>query len=104
MAVTADDIKKLGTLARIQLDDGPHCDIYQKDLTQLLTLIEKMDTVDTSETAPMAHPLDVHQPTRPDQVTEPDVRDTMQALAPNPNAVEAGLYLVPRVIEDKNNQ
>ncbi|MHA7841008.1 MAG: Asp-tRNA(Asn)/Glu-tRNA(Gln) amidotransferase subunit GatC [Gammaproteobacteria bacterium] len=100
MAVTADDIKKLGTLARIHLEEGPHCDMYQKGLTRLLTLIEKMDTIDTSQTTAMAHPLDVYQRTRPDEVTEPDIRDTVQKLAPNPKAVEAGLYLVPRVIED----
>lgn len=104
MAVTVDDIRKLGVLARIHLDEGSRCDDYQKGLTQLLTLIEKMDTVDTSQTTPMAHPLHVYQRTRPDTVTEPDVRDTMQSLAPTPKAVEAGLYLVPRVIEDKNNQ
>jgi aspartyl-tRNA(Asn)/glutamyl-tRNA(Gln) amidotransferase subunit C len=44
----------------------------------------------------MAHPLDMPQRLRPDVVTEPDRRDDLQATAP---ATEAGLYLVPRVIE-----
>ena len=103
MAITADDIKKLGTLAQILLEDQARCEIYQKDLTQLITLIEKMDTVDCSQTTAMAHPLEVYQRTRPDEITEPDVREAMQALAPHPHAIEAGLYLVPRVIEGKNN-
>jgi aspartyl-tRNA(Asn)/glutamyl-tRNA(Gln) amidotransferase subunit C len=44
----------------------------------------------------MAHPLDQAQRLRPDAVTEPDQRALFQQLAP---AVEAGLYLVPKVIE-----
>jgi aspartyl-tRNA(Asn)/glutamyl-tRNA(Gln) amidotransferase subunit C len=48
----------------------------------------------------MSHALDAHlsphQRLRPDEVTEPDRREANQAAAP---AVEAGLYLVPKVIE-----
>jgi aspartyl-tRNA(Asn)/glutamyl-tRNA(Gln) amidotransferase subunit C len=45
---------------------------------------------------PMAHPLDQVQRLRPDVVTERDQREQFQAIAPQ---VEAGLYLVPKVIE-----
>jgi len=55
-----------------------------------------MSAVDTRDVPPMAHPLDMPQRLRPDAVTETDRRDEFQALAP---AKEAGLYLVPRVIE-----
>jgi aspartyl-tRNA(Asn)/glutamyl-tRNA(Gln) amidotransferase subunit C len=44
----------------------------------------------------MSHPLDMKQRLREDVVTEDDQREAFQRLAP---AVEAGLYLVPRVIE-----
>jgi aspartyl-tRNA(Asn)/glutamyl-tRNA(Gln) amidotransferase subunit C len=45
----------------------------------------------------MAHPLEGQvQPLREDCVTESDRREAFQANAP---AVEAGLYLVPKVIE-----
>ena len=44
----------------------------------------------------MAHPLDAHQRLRPDAVTETDQRELFQSTAP---LTEAGLYLVPRVIE-----
>jgi aspartyl-tRNA(Asn)/glutamyl-tRNA(Gln) amidotransferase subunit C len=44
----------------------------------------------------MAHPLNMAQRLRPDEVTEGDRRERYQQNAP---AVEAGLYLVPRVIE-----
>jgi aspartyl-tRNA(Asn)/glutamyl-tRNA(Gln) amidotransferase subunit C len=44
----------------------------------------------------MAHPLQMVQRLRPDQVTENNQRQAFQAIAP---AVENGLYLVPRVVE-----
>ena len=44
----------------------------------------------------MAHPLDVAQRLRPDEVTEADARDHYQENAPS---VQDGLYLVPKVIE-----
>ena len=44
----------------------------------------------------MAHPVEMVQRLRPDEVREPDRRDLLQRGAPE---VEDGLYLVPRVID-----
>ena len=44
----------------------------------------------------MAHPLQMSQRLRPDEVSETDQRDRFQTIAP---ATEKGLYLVPKVIE-----
>jgi aspartyl-tRNA(Asn)/glutamyl-tRNA(Gln) amidotransferase subunit C len=44
----------------------------------------------------MAHPMEAGQRLRADEITETDHRDRFQAVAPQ---VEAGLYLVPKVIE-----
>ncbi|GIS33486.1 MAG: hypothetical protein Ct9H90mP4_14000 [Gammaproteobacteria bacterium] len=44
----------------------------------------------------MSHPLNLSQPTRPDQVTEKDQREKFQETAPS---VKSGLFLVPKVIE-----
>jgi len=44
----------------------------------------------------MAHPMDQAQRLRADVVTELNHREAFQAIAPQ---VEAGLYLVPKVIE-----
>jgi len=59
-------------------------------------LIAQMEAVDVSAIAPMSHAQDVTQRLREDAVTENDQRDRFQAIAPQ---VEAGLYLVPKVIE-----
>jgi len=44
----------------------------------------------------MAHAQDVAQRLRDDRVSEDNCREAMQAIAPE---TEAGLYLVPKVIE-----
>ena len=55
-----------------------------------------MQAVDTSGVEPMAHAQDLSQRLRDDAVTEADRRAAFQAVAPE---TEAGLYLVPKVIE-----
>jgi len=55
-----------------------------------------MNSVPTSEVEPLAHPQDIELRLRPDQVTEVNARERLQAVAP---AAERGLYLVPRIIE-----
>ena len=47
----------------------------------------------------MSHPLNLFQPTRPDEVTEEDQREKLQETAPS---VKSGLFLVPKVIEGEN--
>ena len=95
MSLEPADVEKIALLARlaIEADDIP---AYARDLSRILELVEQMNAVDTVNVAPMAHPLDATQRPRPDKVTESDQREHFQAQAP---AVEAGLYLVPKVIE-----
>ena len=59
-------------------------------------LIEQMQAVDTTGVEPMSHPQELATRLRPDLVTETDRRDAFQKVAPQ---TEAGLYLVPKVIE-----
>ena len=68
----------------------------QSDLNAVLDLIDRLQSVDTSGVEPMTHPLDMALRLRDDMVTETDARQALQAGAPS---TEAGLYLVPRVIE-----
>jgi aspartyl-tRNA(Asn)/glutamyl-tRNA(Gln) amidotransferase subunit C len=65
-------------------------------LSGLFTLIEEMQKVDTRGVLPMAHAQDVVLALREDAVTEEDRHAVYQSVAPQ---VEAGLYLVPKVIE-----
>lgn len=95
MSLTSAEVDRIAWLARLAID-ADKVDAYARDLSGILDFIEQMNTVDTATVEPMAHPLDQSQRLRPDVVTEADQRARFQAQAP---AVEAGLYLVPKVIE-----
>lgn len=95
MSLTAEQVRRIATLARLELADADVA-AAQTQLNGILGLVEQMQAVDTRGVAPMAHARDLNQRLRADAVTEPDVSAAMQALAPD---AERGLYLVPKVIE-----
>jgi aspartyl-tRNA(Asn)/glutamyl-tRNA(Gln) amidotransferase subunit C len=95
MALDVSDVEKIAHLARLAIDpeDIPE---YSRNLSDILAFVEQLDSVDTQEVVPLAHPLDTAQRMREDVPTEIDRREAFQVCAP---LVEAGLYLVPKVIE-----
>ena len=95
MSLEKNDIEKIAHLARLAIsdDDVPE---YARNLSNILDMVEQMNAVDTDGVTPMAHPLDACQRLREDVVTEKNQREHFQEHAP---LVEAGLYLVPQVIE-----
>lgn len=95
MSLSPEEVRAVAHLARLAVDEQRIPD-YSRDLSRILELVEQMQAVDTASVEAMAHPLDMAQRLRPDEVTEPNQRERFQAIAP---AVEDGVYLVPRVIE-----
>ncbi|MDH4134316.1 MAG: Asp-tRNA(Asn)/Glu-tRNA(Gln) amidotransferase subunit GatC [Gammaproteobacteria bacterium] len=95
MSLQRQDVIKIAHLARLEITEAEVATTHES-LARILGLIEQMNAVDTQTVAPMAHPQDASLRLRDDRVSEPDQRDKFQAIAP---ATEAGLYLVPKVIE-----
>ena len=95
MSLTTEDVNKIAWLARLAIDPDKR-EAYARDLSGILDFVAQMNGVDTANVAPMAHPLDQSQRLRLDEIRETDRRAAFQAHAP---LVEAGLYLVPKVIE-----
>lgn len=95
MSLTTTDVKKIAHLARLNVNDTSLESVTQQ-LSQILNFVEQMNQVDTTHIEPIAHALDLSQRLRQDQVTELNERAEYQRIAP---AVEAGLYLVPKVID-----
>ncbi len=95
MSLTPEDVRRIARLARIRVGEAEVAQT-RSQLNGIFSLIEAMQAADTAGVAPMAHARDVFQRLRADEVTEPDRREAYQAVAPQ---VEAGLYLVPKVIE-----
>jgi len=95
MSLSRNDIEQIGKLARLEVTDS-EMDGYVGKLSQILELVEQLQQVDTKDVVPMAHPLDMVQRLRVDEVTETNERDRLQQ---NARDVENGLYTVPKVIE-----
>jgi aspartyl-tRNA(Asn)/glutamyl-tRNA(Gln) amidotransferase subunit C len=95
LSLTAADVARIAELARLELsaDESGH---MLGQLNAMLGLIDALQAVDTTGVTPMTHAGDLSLRLRPDEVTEPDCHVDSQRNAP---AVQAGLYLVPRVIE-----
>ncbi len=95
MSLSATDVKKIAHLARLGIEDKDVAH-YAQDLSGMLDLVAQMNALNTENVSAMAHPLEQHQRLRADVVSEVNLREQFQAIAPQ---VEAGLYLVPKVIE-----
>jgi aspartyl-tRNA(Asn)/glutamyl-tRNA(Gln) amidotransferase subunit C len=95
MSLSLDDVSRIARLARIEIS-AAEAEQTRDQLNNILDFVAQLQAVDTDGIEPMAHAVDVVQRLRPDAVTETDRRDAFQAIAPE---TEAGLYLVPKVIE-----
>lgn len=95
MSLSLDDVSRIARLARIEISSA-EAERTRDQLNGILDFVAQLQAVDTDGIAPMAHAVDVVQRLRPDAVTESDRREAFQAIAPE---TEAGLYLVPKVIE-----
>ena len=95
MPLSPDEVRNIAHLARLDISEA---DIprYADSLSRILDFVAQLDGADTGNVAPMAHPLDMSQRLREDLVSETGRRDLYQKNAP---VAEAGLYLVPKVIE-----
>ncbi len=89
------EIEKIAHLARLNISDND-VETLSNKLNNILKLVDKMNSVNTDNVAAVAHPFDENQPLRDDQISEDNQRDIFQKNAP---LVEAGLYIVPTVIE-----
>src|SRR5258708_16163851 len=96
MALTREQIAGIATLARLELSPE-EIPVYQESLSRILDFVGALERVDTTDVAPMAHPLaGLSQRLRPDVVTEEDRHEAYPANAPQG---AAGLYLAPKAIE-----
>jgi len=95
MALDESELEKIAHLARLRITKAESEEVMLR-ITDILALIDEMQSINTNDVAPLAHPLDLLQRLRADEITERDYRDELQSLAPE---AQEGLYLVPKVIE-----
>lgn len=95
MTLSKRDVEHIAHLARLAVSDEEIADYVDK-LSSIIGLVDRLGDFDTSDVPPMAHPLDMSQRLRPDEVTETDQRALFQR---NAQVVGDGFYRVPKVIE-----
>ena len=95
MSIELADVESIAHLARLHLSDAEKQEAAGS-MSNILNLIDQMQSVNTDAVEPLAHAFDAVQRLRDDVVTETDRRDELQRIAPE---TEDGLFLVPKVIE-----
>lgn len=95
MALSIEEVEKIANLARLEISEQEKI-AYGESLEKIIAWVEQMNQAPTNDLKPMAHPLEMAQPLREDEVKVGNLRDELLDIAPK---TEAGLYLVPKVIE-----
>jgi aspartyl-tRNA(Asn)/glutamyl-tRNA(Gln) amidotransferase subunit C len=98
MKISREDVLKVAALANLELTDA-EVETYRGQLDDILTYIDKLNEIDTSNVAPMTHavvaPADGSD-LREDVVVRADVITEVLSGAPDP---DPSYFRVPRVIE-----
>ena len=99
MSLNSQDIARIANLARLELQPE-ESERMLAQINGFFDIVEKMRAVDTAGVEPLTHPVAAIQEValrlREDVASEAIDREANQRSAP---AVEAGLFLVPKVIE-----
>ena len=88
-------IIKIADLAKIEID-ASELDEITSSLNKILNLVNEMKSVDTKAVQPMAHPLNLTQKLRKDEVAEKIQRSELQK---DNKFVDKGFYKVPKIID-----
>ena len=96
MKIQKKEVEEVGLLARIELTEDEK-ELFGQQLSNILSYIEKLKELDTSQVEPTTHVLPLHNVFREDKVL-PSLSPE-QALANAPEAMD-GFYRVPKIIEN----
>ena len=95
MSINKSDIEHLCNLSKLKLEDKEKA-VFLEQMQSILKMIEELQEVEVGDIIPMAHPLDMTQRLRADEVSEFNRRDEYQK---NTEHTESGFYKVPKVID-----
>ena len=95
MSLNKEQVKEIAQLAKLSINDS---EIEQStiELNNILSLMAELADIETDQVEPMAHPLEMSQRLREDVVSEADLSEEFQAIAPKTGKQH---FLVPTVIE-----
>ena len=79
MSIDKSDIEHLCNLSKLNLDDEEQS-VFLSQMQSILDMIEELQEVDTGDIEPMAHPLQMTQRLRDDEVTEFNDRENISRI------------------------
>ena len=94
MALTREDVAKVGLLARLSLSEQD-LDRMTGELSKIVGLVSQLEALDTASVAPLAHPLESQNVFRDDE-PRPSL-STAEALQSAPRH-DGSCFLVPAVL------
>ena len=94
--ISADDVRKVAQLARLELADSTIA-TYTGQLERILDYVAHLEQVDTEGVPPTTRAVEVVNVTRADSVTPTPVRDELLDLAPER---EGDFLRVPKILAD----
>ncbi|HZZ77154.1 MAG TPA: Asp-tRNA(Asn)/Glu-tRNA(Gln) amidotransferase subunit GatC [Gemmataceae bacterium] len=96
MSLSADEVRKVAELARLELSDADVATMARQ-LSAIVDYINQLQSLNTDNVEPMAHALDVHDVFRADEPVPSLSVDEALANAP---ARKGDFYSVPPVFGD----
>ena len=94
--ITADDVRKVALLARLDLADETVA-TYTTQLERILDYVGQLETVDTEGVPPTTRAVEVVNVTRADRVSPTPVREELLELAPQR---QGDFIRVPKILAD----
>ena len=94
--ITADDVRKVAKLARLDLPEET-ITTYTSQLERILDYVDQLQAVDTEGVPPTTRAVEVVNVTREDTVVPTDVREALLDQAPQR---EGDFFRVPKILAD----
>lgn len=92
--ISKSDVEKIAVLAKLSLTEEERVR-YQKELSDILQFVEKLDNLDLENVEVTSHAVEVVNVFREDEAKPSTVRDKALEKAP---ATEGDLFKVPKVL------
>ena len=94
--ITADDVRKVAQLARLDLPDDTIA-TYTGQLERILDYVDQLQAVDTEGVLPTTRAVEVVNATREDTVVDTDVRQDLLDQAPNAREISSAFPKSSRI-------
>lgn len=91
--ISKEDTKHVAKLARLELSEQ-EVEKFSTQLGNILKYVEQMNEIDTADVKPMAHPFDIVNVMREDEVYYENTKDELLKNAPEE---EDGFFRVPKI-------